>query len=243
VELLLLTADPHPGSVLPALSQLPHAVHVAGPQIAAVAGAGRRDVVLVDARTDLIDARNLCRLVAGIGLDVPIVAVLTECGLVAVSREWLVDAIVLTDTGAAEVDARLRLLRARSAPGASRGSVLVLGELAIDQAAYSVRLAGRVLELTYQEFELLAYMAQYAGQVLTRAQLVQEVWGGDFPGDVRTVDVHVRRLRAKLGSEHEHMIGTVRNIGYKLVRPDTVRRHCRRRRDVDDKPDGQCNQA
>uniref|UniRef100_UPI003CC7EB39 winged helix-turn-helix domain-containing protein n=1 Tax=Nocardia wallacei TaxID=480035 RepID=UPI003CC7EB39 len=77
----------------------------------------------------------------------------------------------------------------------------------------------RPLDLTYKEFELLKYLAQHAGRVFTRAQLLQEVWGYDFFGGTRTVDVHVRRLRAKLGSEYESLIGTVRNVGYKAVRP------------------------
>ena len=95
----------------------------------------------------------------------------------------------------------------------------MLGELVIDEATYAARLRGRLLELTYKEFELLKYLAQHAGRVFTRAQLLQEVWGYDFFGGTRTVDVHVRRLRAKLGTEHEQMIGTVRNVGYKFVRP------------------------
>ena len=80
-------------------------------------------------------------------------------------------------------------------------------------------LIGRPLDLTYKEFELLKYLAQHAGRVFTRAQLLQEVWGYDFFGGTRTVDVHVRRLRAKLGTEYESLIGTVRNVGYKAVRP------------------------
>ena len=103
-------------------------------------------------------------------------------------------------------------------PGRDSGA-LVLGELVIDEATYAARLRGRLLELTYKEFELLKYLAQHAGRVFTRAQLLQEVWGYDFFGGTRTVDVHVRRLRAKLGTEHEQMIGTVRNVGYKFVRP------------------------
>jgi DNA-binding winged helix-turn-helix (wHTH) protein len=89
----------------------------------------------------------------------------------------------------------------------------------IDEATYTARLKGRPLDLTYKEFELLKYLAQHAGRVFTRAQLLQEVWGYDFFGGTRTVDVHVRRLRAKLGPEHEQLIGTVRNVGYKFVRP------------------------
>ena len=77
------------------------------------------------------------------------------------------------------------------------------GELAIDEATYAARLRGRVLDLTFKEFELLKYLAQHPGRVFTRAQLLQEVWGYDYFGGTRTVDVHVRRLRAKLGPEHE----------------------------------------
>lgn len=96
---------------------------------------------------------------------------------------------------------------------------ITLGELVIDEGTYTARLRGRPLDLTYKEFELLKYLAQHAGRVFTRAQLLQEVWGYDFFGGTRTVDVHVRRLRAKLGSEYESLIGTVRNVGYKAVRP------------------------
>ena len=89
----------------------------------------------------------------------------------------------------------------------------------IDEGTYTARLRGKPLDLTYKEFELLKYLAQHAGRVFTRAQLLQEVWGYDFFGGTRTVDVHVRRLRAKLGPDYESLIGTVRNVGYKAVRP------------------------
>ena len=221
MELLLLTADPDPASVLPALRLLPHRVDTAVPD-RAVPEAGPHDAVLVDARTDLLGARALCQLLGSTdtGTAIPVIAVLTEGGLQAVSGEWVVDEILLASCGPAEVDARLRLLRAQ--PGAdtvSAGEALMLGELVIDEATCTARLRGQLLELTYTEFELLKYLAQHAGLVLTRGQLLQEVWGHDFLGGTRTVDVHVRRLRAKLGTEHEQMISTVRNIGYKFVRP------------------------
>jgi len=76
---------------------------------------------------------------------------------------------------------------------------------------------GRSLDLTFKEFELLKFLAQHPGRVFTRAQLLQEVWGYDYFGGTRTVDVHVRRLRAKLGAENEELIGTVRNVGYRFV--------------------------
>jgi DNA-binding response OmpR family regulator len=221
MELLLLTADSGPGSVLPALSLLPHVVRPAAPEVAALLDAGPYDVVLVDARSDLAGSRSLCRLLGSTGLDVPVVVVISEGGLVALSADWGCDEILLPTAGPAEVDTRLRLLVARRAaePGAGRSGALVLGELVIDEATYTARLKGRPLDLTYKEFELLKYLAQHAGRVFTRAQLLQEVWGYDFFGGTRTVDVHVRRLRAKLGPEQEQLIGTVRNVGYKFVRP------------------------
>ena len=91
------------------------------------------------------------------------------------------------------------------------------GELVIDETTYSVKLRGSALDLTFKEFELLKHLAGHPGRVYTRAQLLQEVWGYDYYGGTRTVDVHVRRLRAKLGPEHESLIGTVRHVGYKFV--------------------------
>ena len=107
MELLLLTADPDPGSVLPALTLLPHGVRTAAPEVAALLDAGPHDAVLVDARTDLVAARSLCRLLGSTGTDIPVIAVLTEGGLVAVSGEWVVDEILLPD----------RRARPRSTPG------------------------------------------------------------------------------------------------------------------------------
>jgi DNA-binding response OmpR family regulator len=92
----------------------------------------------------------------------------------------------------------------------------------IDEETYSARIRGAALDLTFKEFELLKFLAQHPRRVFTRSQLLQEVWGYDYFGGTRTVDVHVRRLRAKLGTGNENLIGTVRNVGYKFVpaRPD-----------------------
>lgn len=221
MDLLLLTADPNPESVLPALALLPHTVRAAPTQVSALLEAGAADVAIVDARTDLAGARGLCRLLGSTGSTVPVVAVVTEGGLVAVSTDWGIDEILLPGTGPAEIDARLRLLVGRRGglAGQEIPGKASLGELVIDEGTYTARLRGRPLDLTYKEFELLKFLVQHVGRVFTRAQLLQEVWGYDFFGGTRTVDVHVRRLRAKLGPEHEALIGTVRNVGYKAVRP------------------------
>ena len=221
MDLLLLTVDPHPESVLPSLSLLAHNVRTAPTEVSSLLEAGTADVAIVDARTDLAAARGLCRLLGTTGTSVPVVAVVNEGGLVAVNVEWGLDEILLPSTGPAEIDARLRLLVGRRGGVANQENVgkISLGELVIDEGTYTARLRGRPLDLTYKEFELLKYLAQHAGRVFTRAQLLQEVWGYDFFGGTRTVDVHVRRLRAKLGTEYESLIGTVRNVGYKAVRP------------------------
>ena len=94
------------------------------------------------------------------------------------------------------------------------------GEVVVDDATYTAKIGKRTLDLTFKEFELLKFLAQHPGRVFSRQQLLQEVWGYDYFGGTRTVDVHVRRLRAKLGAEHETLIGTVRNVGYRFVLPD-----------------------
>jgi DNA-binding response OmpR family regulator len=129
---------------------------------------------------------------------------------------------VLLDTaGPAEVEARLRLAMGRQQIVNDDSPMEIRnGDLSVDEATYSAKLKGRVLDLTFKEFELLKYLAQHPGRVFTRAQLLQEVWGYDYFGGTRTVDVHVRRLRAKLGPEHESLIGTVRNVGYRFVTPE-----------------------
>ncbi len=207
--------------MLPSLALLAHTVRTAPTEVSSLLEAGSAEVAIVDARADLAAARGLCRLMSTTASSVPVVAVVTEGGLVAVSAEWGVDEILLPGTGPAEVDARLRLLAGRRAGPTAEQSAgqLTLGELKIDEGTYTARLRGRPLDLTYKEFELLKYLTQHVGRVFTRAQLLQEVWGYDFFGGTRTVDVHVRRLRAKLGPEHESLIGTVRNVGYKAVRP------------------------
>jgi DNA-binding response OmpR family regulator len=221
VELILLTSAMQPTTeVLPALGLLAHQVTVLPQDAAALVDRPLGDVVLVDARRELMSARQFIRVLSAMGATVPVVAVLTEGGLIAMSGEWSVDDFVLDTAGPAELDARLRLAVERRAAEADEiGGRLEIGELAIDETTYSARLSGAALDLTYKEFELLKFLAQHPGRVFTRSHLVQEVWGYDYFGGTRTVDVHVRRLRAKLGPEHESMIGTVRNVGYKFVRP------------------------
>jgi len=222
VELLLLVTARagEPASVLPALDLLPHTIRTAPRDVRALLSGPSPDAVLIDARTELADARATCRMLHTTGLRVPLLAVVTEAGLIAIHADWGIDDVILSTAGPAEVEARLRLAAGRlSYAAAESSSVIRAGDLTIDPDTYAAKLKGRPLDLTYKEFELLKFLAQHPGRVFTRDQLLREVWGYDYFGGTRTVDVHVRRLRAKLGAEHDSMIGTVRQVGYKFVLP------------------------
>ena len=220
-HLLLLTNTLAPSAeVVPALGLLSHHVRILPAEASALVDAPQADVVIVDARRELAMAKSLCRVICTTGISIPLIVVVTEGGLAGITSDWGVDDVILDSAGPAEVEARLRLAVGRTVEAAvEEGGPITAGALVIDEATYSVRLRGRLLDLTYKEFELLKYLAQHPGRVFTRAQLLQEVWGYDYYGGTRTVDVHVRRLRAKLGPEHESLIGTVRHVGYKFVTP------------------------
>jgi DNA-binding response OmpR family regulator len=222
--LVLLTNAPQPSAeVLPALTLLPHTVRVLPAEPAALVEAPDCDAVLVDGRRDLAQAREFTRLMRTTGTDVPLILVLGEGGMAVVADDWGADDVVLDSAGPVEVDARLRLAagRLKAARGDADEDTRVIrsGGVVIEETTYTARLDGALLDLTFKEFELLKYLAQHPGRVFTRHQLLQEVWGYDYFGGTRTVDVHVRRLRAKLGPEHEALIGTVRNVGYRFVLP------------------------
>lgn len=218
--LLLTAARGSAEQVLPALELLPHEVTVAPATLSSAAG-NPADIVLVDARSDLAVMRSLCQELRSV-TAAPVLAVFTEGGLAALTAEWQVADFLVDGSSPAEVEARLRVAPARTAGTNVDENTISIGELVIDENGYTARIGGRVLDLTYKEFELLKQLAANPGRVFTRAQLLQEVWGYDYFGGTRTVDVHVRRLRAKLGHGHEAAIGTVRNVGYRYV-PDDER--------------------
>jgi DNA-binding response OmpR family regulator len=226
MELLLLSAARAPSAaVLPGLDLLPHSVTVLPLDAEAVRQRSAGDLMLLDARRDLAAARLFTHVLNAMELATPVIAIVTEGGLVALSGAWAIDDVVLDTVGPAELETRMRVALERRGTAAIAPSELVqVGDLIIDAATYTARLRGRALDLTYIEFELLRFLAQHPGRVYSRSQLVQDVWGYDYFGGTRTVDVHVRRLRAKLGPEREQLIGTVRNVGYKFVRPSNQAR-------------------
>ena len=218
-HLLLLTNTLAPSAeVVPALGLLSHHVRILPAEASALVDAPSADVVIVDARRELAMAKSLCRVICTTGISIPLLVVVTEGGLAGITSDWGIDDVLLDTAGPAEVEARLRLAVGRTTEATvDEGGPITAGALIIDEATYSVRLRGRLLDLTYKEFELLKYLAQHPGRVFSRQQLLSDVWGYDYYGGTRTVDVHVRRLRAKLGPEYESVIGTVRNVGYRFV--------------------------
>jgi len=212
-QLLILTSAVDT-DVLPALGLLSHKTRQIPASPASLISAPTCDLIFVDGRQDLANAKSLCKILNTTGINVPLMLVLTEGGLTAVSADWGVDDVILETAGPAEVDARIRLVIGRMVQDKSSSKIQASG-VVIDEASYSAKVHGRPLDLTFKEFELLRFFATHPSRVFTREQLLSEVWGYDYFGGTRTVDVHVRRLRAKLG-DLESLIGTVRNVGYRF---------------------------
>ena len=212
-QLLILTSAVN-DEVLPALALLSHSTRLIPAQPDQLITAPDSDLILVDARANLMAAKSLCQILRTTGSSVPLLLVITEGGLTAVSPDWGVDDVVLNTAGPAEVDARIRLAAGRTPHNEPSPTIRAAG-VVIDEASYSAKVHGKPLDLTYKEFELLRFLAAHPSRVFTREQLLSEVWGYDYFGGTRTVDVHVRRLRAKLGDQ-ESLIGTVRNVGYRF---------------------------
>jgi two-component system, OmpR family, alkaline phosphatase synthesis response regulator PhoP len=130
-------------------------------------------------------------------------------------RDDLFDDFCLTPFHPVEVEARLRHLFYRGAVEA-RPEMVEYSGLVLNLETYQASIAGTPLDLTYMEYELLKFLSQNPGKVFSREMLLSRVWGYEYYGGARTVDVHVRRLRAKLGEEHANLIQTVRSVGYRF---------------------------
>ncbi|MEY4988913.1 MAG: hypothetical protein RI933_546 [Actinomycetota bacterium] len=212
-QLLVLSATAE-AEVLPALSLLSHRLRQIPAEPASLVNAPGHDLVFLDARRDLANAKALAKILVATGLSAPLILVVTEGGLAAVSNDWGAADIILETAGPAEIETRIRLAIGRAQTEEKVDKIHASG-LVIDEGSYSAKIHGKPLDLTYKEFELIRFLAQHPGRVFTREQLLSEVWGYDYFGGTRTVDVHIRRLRAKLG-DLELLIGTVRNVGYRF---------------------------
>lgn len=170
------------------------------------------EVVLVDARSSPTEAESVIRKLRPES-DASFLVLLNESSLSDFDWSCGASDFILPSCSPEELKARLtRLTKPVEQPS---GDVIRRGEVTINRERFEVKLKGEVLDLTFKEFELLAYLASRPGKVCSRSALLSEVWGYDFFGGTRTVDVHVRRLRAKLGQQ-AHLIETVRNVGYRF---------------------------
>ncbi|HEX2699487.1 MAG TPA: response regulator transcription factor [Acidimicrobiales bacterium] len=219
MEPLLLHPDPAP----PALAQ---ALDLAGYPWKA---AGTADVAarvepedgwagaIVCAQEDPEGAFALCRTVRKRDLPLePLLLLVAGHQLADLElREDLFDDFCLWPFQPRELEARLKHLFWRTGRG-TRPELVEYGPLVLNLETYQAAISGRPLDLTYMEYELLKFLATHPGKVFTRETLLSRVWGYEYYGGARTVDVHVRRLRAKLGNEHEQLIQTVRSVGYRF---------------------------
>ena len=214
---VVLLSDRSPHEVLPALLSLEADLKVESPTAEGLAALPdlSPDLVVVDAVLEPERARELLQILTSAGHPVAIVAVLPRGNLAEADWPELIDEFVFPEVAEAELRLRLAMLWRRR--GDTGESVLRLGPVAINVETYQVTAGGRTLDLTFKEFELLRFLAEHPGRVFSRAKLLQEVWGYDFYGGTRTVDVHVRRLRSKLGPEREQLIETVRGVGYRAA--------------------------
>jgi DNA-binding response OmpR family regulator len=217
MALLVLLSDRAPEAALPALTDL--RFDLKEEPLSASALGHVRDLepatILVDAGENPGQAWSVLQAIREAELGIPTLAIIDRDGVERYPWHEVVDEFV--DPGAAPAEIGLRVAMLRRRAGVTEGSTIRLGALAIDTESYRVTAQGRPLDLTFKEFELLRFLASRAGRVFTRPALLREVWGYDFYGGTRTVDVHVRRLRAKLGPEHEHLIQTVRSVGYRAA--------------------------
>ena len=170
---------------------------------------------VVVAGDELEAALSFCRFLAGREEAVaPVLVVVGPTQLASIERAEAVDDFILADARPEELRARLARLFRRAGPGSHE--LIVYGPLALNLETYQAALSGRPLDLTFMEYELLRFLAAHPGKVFTREVLLSRVWGYEYFGGARTVDVHVRRLRAKLGEEQAHLIETVRSVGYRF---------------------------
>jgi DNA-binding response OmpR family regulator len=216
MQVLLISDDPRFRTAMRSVAVIADAV-----ESVSLAAAGHdhasADVALIDVCGDLAAARDACHRLSTHDTPMAVVAVLSEADFVAVGLDWGFDDVVQRNAGVAELHARLRLAMARR--HSHDHEALRFGDLVLHPESYTASLHGRKLDLTLTEFKLLNYLMHHAGQAISRKQLMHEVWGYDCTGRPRTVDVHVQRLRAKLGGEYESLVDTVRGVGYMAAVP------------------------
>lgn len=219
MEPLLVHPDPPPAELVQALD-------AGGYPWKAVADAGAAEglepedgwagaVVCADGDPD--KALGLCRTLRKRDIPLRPLLLVVDAELLSTLelRDELFDDFCVTPLARDEVVARLSHLFWRTGQG-TRPELVEYGELVLNLETYQAAVSGEPIDLTYMEYELLKFLASHPGKVFTRETLLSRVWGYEYYGGARTVDVHIRRLRAKLGEEHAGLIQTVRSVGYRF---------------------------
>jgi len=196
------------------------AVAATGPDALAEFDRNGADIVLLDLMLPGMPGTDVCRQIRTTS-SVPVIMVSAKDDEVdkVVGLELGADDYVTKPYSPRELVARIRaVLRRHADPGEVAPSTLEAGPVRMDVERHTVTLAGEEVHLPLKEFELLELFLRNPGRVLTRGQLIDRVWGADYVGDTKTLDVHVKRLRAKLEAEPSEptMLVTVRGLGYKL---------------------------
>jgi DNA-binding response OmpR family regulator len=192
-------------SVVSSSESLPEKVAAQAPDLVLVAINGSLDCVGADYLTQRPNEQG----------SPPVIALLSLDTIDSLDPAATIDDFVLKPWDATEVALRVRRTLRRTS-GIGRGESISCGDLVIDLDNCEVTVAGRVVTLTFKEYELLSFLANNPGRVFTRDALLDEVWGHDYFGGDRTVDVHIRRLRSKIEDSTHTFIETVRNIGYRF---------------------------
>jgi len=188
---------------------LPSGDDGAGPRRPAlvIVGAGAGEPAPGPLVARLRDHEDLC--------EVPLVAALDPEHLASAASLGDVQELLVRPFASGELEARVARAR-RQVNGVEDGEVVRVGSLELNVATYQVAIAGKPVSFTYMEYELLKFLVTHPGRAFSRESLLSAVWGYDYYGGARTVDVHVRRVRAKLGLEHAARIKTVRSVGYRF---------------------------
>ncbi len=179
------------------------------------AQAGAPDAVLIVHR---LPAAQLLERARALQTDAPVIVAVERAEVAAVPPGKGADDLIVRPIDAAELLVRVRfqIWRRQRGPSGEEGIVRAGEDLTIDTTRYEVTLAGRRVDLTLKEYELLLFLARHPGRVFTREALLDRIWGARYFGGTRTVDVHVRRLRMKLERGGRAFIDTVRGVGYRL---------------------------
>ena len=222
MEPLLIFPDPAPPALAQALDLAGYPWKAAGTAEAAtrVEPEDGWSGAIVVADEDPEGAFALCRTLRKRDLPLePLLLLVSGAQLADLElREDLFDDFCLSPFQPRELEARLKHLFWRTGRG-TRPELVEYGPLVLNLETYQAYVGGKPLDLTYMEYELLKFLSTHPGKVFTRETLLSRVWGYEYYGGARTVDVHIRRLRAKLGEEHANLIQTVRSVGYRFGQP------------------------